>query len=326
MGNQMAGVIEAYLKMRPNFDRLVNEGKYIFEHSDSKHEAKIVGITGRSKGPDSLREKIDRKKYSDPLSEIDDLAGIRIVCSYESDLKHIGKFVERTFEVKEHIDQSNVLGVDRMGYHGEHYIVSLGKTYSGVRYQGIVGLPLEIQVRTVLQDAWALTSHQLVYKDEAMIPSSLRRDLNNVASLLEIAQGVFDNVRDKRDAYLKEIERKQSVEQDFLNQPVDYDTLLAYTSWKYPDLGVDLSWHGELLRDLDHLEFDTLKKIDLAVESAKPAVLAYKKNYPELFSTGTDHITKSLGFVSESFRIVHSWGRETRHALHSLKHLVEPLN
>ncbi len=82
----------------------------------------------------------------------------------------------------------------------------------------ITALAGEIQVRTILQDALAIIDHQLVYMNEGSTPERLRRDLNNVASLLEIAQGIFDTVREKRIAYVNEIQQKKEDPQPSLDR------------------------------------------------------------------------------------------------------------
>ena len=315
--------VAEYRNLQPLYQRLVDEVKFILEQLSNDPEVKVVSIHGRTKKPDILREKIGRKKYMNPLSEITDLAGVRVVCNYEPDLTVIGDFVRQKFDVHEHIDKSRSLGVDRMGYHGAHYVVSLGADYAGARYEGITNLRCEIQVRTVLQDAWALISHHLVYKDEATIPERLRRDLNNVASLLEIAQGVFDSVREKRDVYVEEIERKETEPPAFLSQPLDFDTLQAYTKWKFPELPISEHWHVRLLHDLNLAKYRTLGDIDAAVEAAKPAVERYRRENPAWFQAGTDFITKSLGFVDPEFRRKHPWGEKTITAFEQLEHLVK---
>lgn len=315
-------VIADYRKLQPLYQRLVEEVLFIIEQNVFFPEVKIVSIQGRSKEPDSLRDKIKRKKYTSPLEEITDLAGVRVVCNYEPNLSVIGEFVRQNFLVHEHIDKAHTLGVDRMGYHGSHYVVSLGNRYSGARYDKIKELKCEIQIRTVLQDAWALISHHLVYKDEATIPERLRRDLNNVASLLEIAQGVFDTVRDKREKYMREIEDKESEPPAFLSQPVDYDTLQVYTKWKFPELPISDFWHVRLLQDLDLSKYQTLGHIDAVVEAAKTAVEKYRLENPEWFQAGTDYITKSLGFMDLDFRQKHPWGDKTLVAFDRLSDLV----
>src|SRR5664279_147334 len=83
-------------------------------------------ISMRVKEPDSLREKLTRKTYENPLAEITDLAGCRIVCEYESDILAIGSAIKSLFVVHEIIDKTHNLGVDKMGYHGWAYVISLG--------------------------------------------------------------------------------------------------------------------------------------------------------------------------------------------------------
>lgn len=314
--------VAEYRKLQPLYQRLVDEVIFVLEQTSNDPDVKVVSIHGRTKDPDSLREKMERKKYVNPLCEITDLAGVRVVCNYEPDLAMIGDFIRQKFDVHEHIDKSQSLGVDRMGYHGAHYVVSLGANYAGARYEGVTNLRCEIQVRTVLQDAWALISHHLVYKDEATIPERLRRDLNNVASLLEIAQGVFDSVREKRDLYLKEIERKEAEPPTFLSQPVDFDTLQVYTKWKFPLLPVSEYWHAALLHDLNLAKYRTLGDIDAAVEAAKPAVERYHRDNPDWFRYGTDFISKSLGFVDLDFRRKHAFSEKTITAFEQFDHLV----
>lgn len=315
-------LVAKYRSLQPLYKRLVGEVIFILQEEVNSPRVKVVSINGRAKDPESLRDKINRKKYKEPLREITDLAGVRIVCNYESDLTDIEDFIRQKFNVHEHVDKSQSLGVDRMGYHGSNYVVSLGDQYSGARYEGIVHLNCEIQVRTVLQDAWALISHHLVYKDEEAIPQRLRRDLNNVASLLEIAQGVFDSVREKREVYVEEIERKESEPLTFLCQPIDFDTLRAYTKWKFPDLPVSEQVHVLLLRDLDLGKYQILADIDAAVEAAKSAVEKYRCQNPEWFQAGTDFITKSLGFVDPAFRQKHPWGQKTIVAFKEHGHLA----
>jgi ppGpp synthetase/RelA/SpoT-type nucleotidyltranferase len=128
----------------------------------------------------SLEEKIQRKTYVSPLDQITDLAGVRVVCNYEPDLAAVSYVIRAAFQIEEEIDKSRDLGVEKMGYSGRHLVVTLGDLYLGERYNDIKTL----KCGTVLQDAWATISHNLIYKKETAIPERLRRDINNVASLL----------------------------------------------------------------------------------------------------------------------------------------------
>jgi ppGpp synthetase/RelA/SpoT-type nucleotidyltranferase len=312
-----------YERLRALYERLVAEVQYVLNERLRGTSVKVAQIAGRAKTVESFKEKVQRKGYKNPLTEATDLAGVRVVCYYETDVDAIDAIITKDFDVHERVDKTGDLGVDKMGYHGRSLVITLGARYQGARYDAITTLKCEIQVRTVLQDSWALISHHLVYKEEESIPQRLRRDLNNVASLLEIAQGVFDTVREKREVYIQEIERTESEPPAFLSQPIDFDTLQAYTQWKFPNLPISEQWHMRLFRDLDKRRYRTLADIDAAVEAAKPAVDQYRRQNPEWFQAGTDFITKSLGFVDKAFRDKHPWGEKTKVAFEELAHLVK---
>jgi ppGpp synthetase/RelA/SpoT-type nucleotidyltranferase len=280
-------------------------------------------VTYRAKTIEKFLEKIDRKRcYDDPLKRITDLAGVRVVCLYDSDLQKIEDIIRTEFKVHYKKDKREYLGIDKMGYQGMHFIVELNKKYYGPRYDDLPGFMCEIQVRTVLHDAWAIISHHLVYKSKASVPEKFRRDLNNVASTLEVAQVVFDNVRDNRDHYTEEIQQKQDNRESFLSQPVDYDTLKAYTKWEYPKFEISKKWHPRMVEDLILSKYHSLQEIDDIVKAAKPAVDAYYQQRPDLFKFGTAFLTKSLGFTDKEFREQHAFGQPTRDAFEKYKHLV----
>lgn len=325
--NNIKKLIKKYESIRPKYQLLVDEVIFILESELKKLNIKVEGISGRTKEISSLREKIERKLYSDNhLEQVTDLAGVRIVCYYEYDLPKVDSIIRKKFKLIEYIDKTGDLGVDKMGYHGSHFIVSLGNKYQGARYDGLTFLNCEIQIRTVLQDAWALISHHLIYKDESSIPIRIRRDLNNVASLLEVAQGIFDTIRNKRESYLGEIHEKENIESEFLGQPIDYDTLVAYINYKFPGYEIEDYWHTKFISDLNHERYKTLKDIDEVVNCAKPAVDVFKSEYPEMFTGGTDFLTKSFGFLDEEFRKKHDWASVTFDSFKRLGHLVRKRN
>jgi ppGpp synthetase/RelA/SpoT-type nucleotidyltranferase len=320
--DDIEAVRAAYERVQPLYKRLAQEVRHILEIKLKEAGLTPVSITDRDKAIDSFAAKITRKQYTNPLSQMTDLAGTRVVCAYESEIAKVAGIVEANFDVRERIDKASDLGVDRMGYSGKAFVVTLGTNCAGVRYEKITDLLCEIQVRTILQDAWAIIDHQLVYKNEKSTPERLRRDLNNVASLLEIAQGIFDLVRDKRDAYVNEIQQKTEEPTAFLAQPLDFDTVIAYTRWKFSDLDVSEKLTQTLLRDIDLKDYQSLQQLDAVVDRASAAVQAYLKENPDWFKTGTDFLTKSLGFVDSKFRAKHGFAARTRAAFDKFQHLV----
>jgi ppGpp synthetase/RelA/SpoT-type nucleotidyltranferase len=300
----------------------VDEVTFALENRIKTCGLKVASIHGRVKTFDSVVHKVELKEYDNPLSDIHDFAGVRVVCQFTPDLDAIGKLIGELFNIHEIVNKSASLGFDKTGYQGTHYIVTLGPKHHGARYDGLTELKSEIQVRTILQDAWAQISHSLDYKSEASIPERERRELYNVSSLLEISQNIFDRTRETRQRYSKEVRQKQPSSPEFLTQPIDRETISAYTRWKYPSLPIKENLQELLIRDLDRSRFKTLKDVDDALLRAVDAVKAYSKEEPDFFNFGTDYITKSIGFVDEHFRRSHGFGTQTREAFARFSHLV----
>jgi hypothetical protein len=107
-----------------------------------------------------------------------------------------------------------------------------------------------------------------------------------------------------------------------LFQPIDKETLEIYTLWKYPNLPVDHKIQQMLIRDLDKTRYKTLGDLDRVVYATSDAVERYKNMMPEMFGTGTDYLTKSLGFADDKFRKQHPFSPRTRAAFEEWGHLV----
>src|SRR5687768_13260254 len=71
----------------------------------------ILNVYYRIKEVDSFIEKVDRKQYSDPFNEIEDICGIRVICYYASDVDRINKIISKELEVLEDQNKSQLLGL-----------------------------------------------------------------------------------------------------------------------------------------------------------------------------------------------------------------------
>ena len=320
--NTSESIIKHYQQLSDRYQTLVKEVTYALEQN--LKGMKIADVSGRLKTQQSLEKKLEEKSYDD-IHAVPDISGARVVCFYSPEIDAICKIVESTFRVIEKEDKTAGLGENLMGYQGFHYIVTLGPEFSGTRYEGISSLKCEIQVRTILQDVWSQISHHLVYKHEDAIPKDLKRDVNSVMSLLEVAQGVFDSVKDQQDQkrnYLSAISHENEDQQEFLSQPIDHDTVIAYAKWKYPGLPTDDYWNDRFVRDIDTEKYTTLKDINRVVENAKEAVDEYRKENPDWFSVSTDYLTKSFGFVDRDFRKKHGFAKISQDAFEKYEHMI----
>ena len=108
-----------------------------------------------------------------------------------------------------------------------------------------------------------------------------------------------------------------------LKNEINWATLKAYTIFRFGFIGIDEYWQASLLDDIKEDEnYKTIYDIDKVVKKAMIAVAMYAKENPSAFETGTDFITKSLGFVDDNFRRVHNFSGQSLAAFEEYKSLI----
>jgi putative GTP pyrophosphokinase len=228
--------IKRFIERQPDYEKLCAEVAYILNRELNKAEIEFSTITYRAKTLNSFLEKIQRKSYRDPVSEITDFAGVRVVCLYVDDLERLEKVIAENFETVEKIDKLTNKKSDQFGYGAIHFIVRLGKNASGARYDDLKNLVCEIQTRTVLQDAWAIIDHHLVYKNESSIPTVLRSRLNRLAGDFESSDQKFSDLRTEREEYLRKVADSEINSEEFLENELNLDSFVRYAQWKFHEL------------------------------------------------------------------------------------------
>ena len=214
MQNQ-ENIKEEYSKRVDNYDTLGATLKMNIETLLKKEDIGFLSVTYRVKEIDSLIEKIERKPYANVFEDVEDFCGVRIICYYTTDLKKIDDIIEGNFEIIDKTYKESELGDDKFGYLSNHYIVKLKNDWCNIPINECCkDLKAEIQVRTILMHAWADISHKLNYKTENDSPKKLRRKLNQLSALFEIADGHFVELKEMKDNYRneskKELENKKS--------------------------------------------------------------------------------------------------------------------
>ncbi|MDR0389183.1 MAG: tetratricopeptide repeat protein [Spirochaetaceae bacterium] len=149
--------------------------------------------------------------------EITDLIGIRVVCPFIEDLVLAEDILKKELEVIEVERKGSDYSFKEFGYESTHLLVKIPGAILDAR--GSLGTEVaEIQIRTILQDAWAEVEHELVYKAEfTPFDDPLRRKLAAVNASLSLADIVFQEIRDyqrrlngelgkRRDSFYKKIE------------------------------------------------------------------------------------------------------------------------
>lgn len=254
---------EKYDNSKACYEDLCDEVLFTLKKALHESKIKIHSIAQRetkTKTFESFFKKVVRKGIlQNQFDAIEDIAGVRVICLYRADLRKVEELIPKHFEVIKS-DTSRTRTEIPFGYASDHYIVRFGKKCSGARYDSIKKLKCEIQVRTILMDAWATVSHHLDYKQELDIPSELRTDFNAVAGLFYVADTHFElfkkGVEEAREKLTQTI---QSGEFN-LSQEINLDSLTTYFHWKFPERSVK-AVGSDIVKEL--WEFGYLRLVDL---------------------------------------------------------------
>ncbi|MEV0550306.1 hypothetical protein AB0H98_26135 [Nocardia salmonicida] len=155
----------------------------------------VHGVSIRLKKRDSFVEKIDRKSYTDPFNQMPDIVGARIVCLFLDDLQKVDESISRVFDVASKEDKTSAAPTHSFRYRSVHYECTIKLDNQGPYYDKVKGLTFEIQVRTILQDAWAVVEHTLGYKNQRSLPDEVERDFGALMGLFHVADKMFQQLR-----------------------------------------------------------------------------------------------------------------------------------
>ncbi|MEM7290521.1 MAG: hypothetical protein AAF412_09185 [Pseudomonadota bacterium] len=181
--------------------------------------ATLHTVTSRAKSPESLRSKIRTKGYRKPESQVMDLIGVRVITFYHDDVSSIVRLLKKTLDVNEaeSIDKRAQLGLREFGYRSVQIIARLKPHHQkGREYEPLYDQWFEIQIRSILEHAWAEIEHEVVYKSKVDYPREIVRRFASLAGTLEILDDEFfalkhkknDLIRKYRDFYRKNREDK----------------------------------------------------------------------------------------------------------------------
>ena len=236
-----------------------------------------LSITARTKSVESFAAKAERtvdgtRLFSDPLVEITDQIGLRVITYLRDDVEAVATLLADEMRLLDDRDMGlETAREGRWGYASRHLLVGVGGEQQ----------PASIQVRTVLQHAWAEFEHDIRYKGS--IPAEHVPDLDRrftlAAGLLELADREFTAIRERLRVSMPE----QTIAEDETDPRIATPVLATYLGNRYSDAGWSrtdhYAWISGLLLELGITSLDELSTVLDSVDAdAVNATMGYR--YP----------------------------------------------
>lgn len=192
-------ILREYREQRPVFERLQTTVPEQIRSVFADTGIIVASIESRIKTEHSLAGKLELKgsKYGS-LADITDIFGMRIITFYIDDVDKVASVVERLFDVdwENSVDKRKLHEIDSFGYMSLHYICRV----PDCPYR------FEIQMRTILQHAWANMNHDTGYKSGVEVPREYLRNMNRLAGMLELVDEQFSFIRTSLNDYRRKVQ------------------------------------------------------------------------------------------------------------------------
>ncbi len=146
----------------------------------------IEYVKSRIKSPESIVKKLKRHGYESTIDNmvkhINDIAGIRVVCSFTSDIYRLAEMIGRQNDLTVVLIKDYIKNPKESGYKSFHMLVTVPIFLSN----GVVDTKVEIQIRTIAMDFWASLEHKIYYKFEGNAPEYISQDLRECAEIVSM--------------------------------------------------------------------------------------------------------------------------------------------
>lgn len=223
----------ALKEVNTKIEILNNEFKLAHQYNPIEH------VTSRIKSPQSIAKKIRHNgrelTVENIVKYINDVAGIRIICSFTSDIYRIADLLAKQSDVQVLKVKDYIMCPKENGYTSYHMIVSVPIYLSNT----MINTKVEVQIRTIAMDFWASLEHKIYYKFEGNAPERIRKELRECADIvafldqkmLSINEEVKSYSLEDKDAQYREIvsDTFQHMIKDSYGTVVDEEESVSYT-------------------------------------------------------------------------------------------------
>lgn len=190
--------IQLWRRLLCPYELAVRELTVKFEHIIKEYKlndlySPIEQVRGRVKSVSSILEKMQRKHI--PLErmeeEVEDIAGIRIICQFEEDIDTIAALIQNRSDMTIKSEKNYLKHIKQSGYRSYHLIIY----YTVETINGPKEIQAEIQIRTMAMNFWATIEHSLQYKYKGEMPLHVAERLSNAADAIIALDQEMSSVR-----------------------------------------------------------------------------------------------------------------------------------
>lgn len=192
----------ALLEIGTKLEILNNEFKQAHQYNPIEH------ISSRIKSPQSIAKKMRHNgrelTVENVVKYINDIAGIRIICSFTNDIYRIADLIAKQSDITVLKVKDYIVKPKANGYTSYHMIVSVPIFLS----DEVIDTKVEIQIRTIAMDFWASLEHKIYYKFEGNAPDHITRELKECADLVSFLDRKMLAINEEVQSY-KEQEQEE---------------------------------------------------------------------------------------------------------------------
>lgn len=269
--------VQQYVQRLPDLERATDGFIALVTSSLDDAGINYLTVTGRTKSVESFAGKAARTVdgrllYPDPLEQITDQIGLRVITYVRDDVDAVAQLLAGEFTVLDDRDMGQETAEQgRWGYVSRHLVFAVDASRTLTPEQeALRTFTASVQLRTVLQHAWAEFEHDIRYK--GTIPEAYAPDLNRrfalAAGLLELADNEFSAIRDRLQAALPE---QPDDEPDASDPRLSAQDLAKFLAGAYPDAGWSrtehYAWISGLLLELGITSLDELAHVLASTDS-----------------------------------------------------------
>ena len=198
-------------EVNTKIDILKQEFSYIHEYNPIEH------VKSRIKTPTSILKKLHRKGYEISLPSIReniyDIAGIRIICSFASDIYKISEMLQNQEDIKVIKCKDYIKNPKPNGYQSLHLILQVPVFMS----DRVENINVEVQIRTIAMDFWASLEHKIYYKYNWDVPQSLLGELKEAADAVAQLDRKMEDIHNQ----IMELKNSNGIKDDFQELLID---------------------------------------------------------------------------------------------------------